>query len=423
MTVSSSLQAVVMAGGKGSRMTDLTSGKAKCLLPVGNLPLLWHPLNMLQSAGFTEAIVIVPDYARQEVSKVPGLYNLSIKLDIVGVPAQQELGTADSLRLVSEKLTGTDIVIVSGDLVMEESMRGMVDMHRMNSSAFTALLAKPMFDVKTAVVPGAKTTKHKKERDLIGLEGDQLCLFTAEADVEEEVKFSKKVLRSMGRVTVHSDIQDCHLYIMKKWVCDYVLHDKNISALKGELLPILVSKQFSKLKPKTDNLNLDNAKRTVVDFMPEKQNRTGHKTSYMCCAYISSLPCLRVNTMAVYWEANKRARGTMLHPQAKIGERAQLSDCKVGMNCTVSDKTTLTGVCLGMGSRVEEKVRLSNCVVMENVVIKSGSNVEDSIICDNCTISGKSSVKMSILGRGQETGEGAELVSQLVLDRDRMMEV
>ena len=76
-----------------------------------------------------------------------------------------------------------------------------------------------------------------------------------------------------------------------------------------------------------------------------------------------------------------------------------------------------------MGSRVEEKVRLSNCVVMENVVIKSGSNVEDSIICDNCTISGKSSVKMSILGRGQETGEGAELVSQLVLDRDRMMEV
>lgn len=103
------------------------------------------------------------------------------------------------------------------------------------------------------------------------------------------MKFSKKVLRSMGRVTVHSDIQDCHLYIMKKWVCDYVMHDKyedqdivptitifrNISALKGELLPILTSKQFSKLKPKTDNLNLDNAKRTVVDFMPENQNRTG----------------------------------------------------------------------------------------------------------------------------------------------------
>jgi len=424
MTVSSSLQAVVMAGGKGSRMTDLTSGKAKCLLPVGNHPLVWYPLNMLQSAGFTEAIVIVPDYARQEVNKIPSLYNLSIKLDIVGIPAQQELGTADSLRLVGEKLTGTDIVIVSGDLVMEESMRGMVDMHRMNNSTFTALLSKPMFDVKTAVVPGAKSTKHKKERDLIGLQGDQLCLFTAEADVEEEVRISKKVLRSMGRVTVHSDIQDCHLYVMKKWVCDYMMHDKNISAIKGELLPILVNKQFSKLKPKSDNLNLDNEKKSILDFLPDNKNiLTSHKTSYVCSAYLSSLPCLRVNTVPVYWEANKRTKGTMLHPQAKIGEKAQLNDCRVGMNCSVSDKTTLTGVCLGMGSRVEEKVRLSNCVVMDNVVIETGSNIEDSIICDNCIISGKSSVKLSILGRGQKTGEGAELTSQLVLDKDRMMEV
>lgn len=426
MTLSSSLQAVVMAGGKGSRMTDLTSGKAKCLLPVGNHPLVWYPLNMLQSAGFTEAIVIVPDFARQEVNKIPSLYNLSIKLDIVGIPAQQELGTADSLRLVSEKLTGTDIVLVSGDLVMEETMRGMVDMHRMNNSAFTALLSKSMFDVKTAVVPGAKSTKHKKERDLIGLERDQLCLFTAEADVEEEVRISKRVLRSMGRVTVHSDIQDCHLYIMKKWVCDYVMHDKNISAIKGELLPILVSKQFSKVKSRTENLNLDNVKKTILDFLPENKNITqsaDKKTSYVCSAYLSSLPCLRVNTVPVYWEVNKRARGTMLHPQAKIGERAQLTDCKVGMNCTVSDKTTLTGVCLGSGSRVEEKVRLSNCVVMENVVIETGSNIEDSIICDNCIISGKSNIKLSIMGRGQQTGEGAELVSQLVLDKDRMMEV
>ena len=47
-------------------------------------------------------------------------------------------------------------------MVMEESMRGMVDMHRMNNASFTALLSKPMFDVKNAVVPGAKSTKHKK---------------------------------------------------------------------------------------------------------------------------------------------------------------------------------------------------------------------------------------------------------------------
>lgn len=45
-------QAVVMAAGGGSRMTDLTSSVPKPLLPVGNRPLLWYPLNLLERAGF-----------------------------------------------------------------------------------------------------------------------------------------------------------------------------------------------------------------------------------------------------------------------------------------------------------------------------------------------------------------------------------
>lgn len=45
-------QAVVMAAGGGSRMMDLTSSIPKPLLPVGNRPLLWYPLNLLERAGF-----------------------------------------------------------------------------------------------------------------------------------------------------------------------------------------------------------------------------------------------------------------------------------------------------------------------------------------------------------------------------------
>ena len=45
-------QAVVMAVGGGSRMTDLTSSIPKPLLPVGNKPLIWYPLNLLERVGF-----------------------------------------------------------------------------------------------------------------------------------------------------------------------------------------------------------------------------------------------------------------------------------------------------------------------------------------------------------------------------------
>lgn len=43
---------MVMAVGGGSRMMDLTSSIPKALLPVGNKPLIWYPLNLLEQVGF-----------------------------------------------------------------------------------------------------------------------------------------------------------------------------------------------------------------------------------------------------------------------------------------------------------------------------------------------------------------------------------
>lgn len=45
-------QAVIMAAGRGSRMTDLTSTTPKALLPVANMPLIWYPVKLLENAGF-----------------------------------------------------------------------------------------------------------------------------------------------------------------------------------------------------------------------------------------------------------------------------------------------------------------------------------------------------------------------------------
>lgn len=41
-----------MAAGGGSRMTDLTYNTPKPMLPVGNKPLMWYPLNLLERVGF-----------------------------------------------------------------------------------------------------------------------------------------------------------------------------------------------------------------------------------------------------------------------------------------------------------------------------------------------------------------------------------
>lgn len=57
MTFPIEFQAVVLAAGKGSRMPEITAGKPKCLLPIGNKPLVWYPLNKLQQSGFRGTLI------------------------------------------------------------------------------------------------------------------------------------------------------------------------------------------------------------------------------------------------------------------------------------------------------------------------------------------------------------------------------
>ena len=45
------------------------------------------------------------------------------------------------------------------------------------------------------------------ERDLIGLAGTGLCLFKAEADVEDEINIPSRVLKQAQRFTVHTNLQ------------------------------------------------------------------------------------------------------------------------------------------------------------------------------------------------------------------------
>jgi len=50
-------QAVILAGGRGSRMYPLTENIPKALLPVANRPLIWYPVKYLETAGFPGEII------------------------------------------------------------------------------------------------------------------------------------------------------------------------------------------------------------------------------------------------------------------------------------------------------------------------------------------------------------------------------
>jgi mannose-1-phosphate guanylyltransferase/phosphomannomutase len=131
------MQAVVMAGGEGSRLRPLTSNVPKPMLPIVNRPLMEHILELLRRHGFRDIVVTV-----QFLSSVIRNYfgdgsdlGLSVAYSTEDVP----LGTAGSVLNAQDLLSGPFLVI-SGDALTDLDLGAAVHFHRRRGAAATLVL-------------------------------------------------------------------------------------------------------------------------------------------------------------------------------------------------------------------------------------------------------------------------------------------
>lgn len=95
-------QAIVLAAGGGSRVSDLIGDRPKCLLPIGPFPMIYYPLNMLEKHGFQDIIIIVLESQRSEIQQALEKAPIKAKLEFATIPDND--GTADALRHIQDRL-------------------------------------------------------------------------------------------------------------------------------------------------------------------------------------------------------------------------------------------------------------------------------------------------------------------------------
>ncbi|MEV0968132.1 glucose-1-phosphate thymidylyltransferase [Microtetraspora glauca] len=119
------MKALVLAGGKGTRLRPLTHTSAKQLVPVANKPVLFYGLEAIREAGITSVGVIVGDTAH-EIREAVG-DGSAFGLDITYIEQEAPLGLAHCVLIAREFLADDPFVMYLGDNFLIDGITGLVD--------------------------------------------------------------------------------------------------------------------------------------------------------------------------------------------------------------------------------------------------------------------------------------------------------
>jgi len=119
------LQAVVMAGGYGTRLRPLTDDVPKTMLTVGDRPLLESIIKRLRESGIKR--VNLTTYYKSEAISTHFGDGKDFGVEIRYVKEDQPLGTAGALSLLAS--SKEPLLVMNGDILTQVDFRAMLDFH------------------------------------------------------------------------------------------------------------------------------------------------------------------------------------------------------------------------------------------------------------------------------------------------------
>ena len=136
------MKVVIMAGGRGTRITSVASDIPKPMIKIGDKPVLEHELECLRSQGFTDIIItvshlghIIMDYFG-DGSKVSPATGKPFGVHIEYYFEKEPLGNAGALFKIKEKLT-EDFLLLNADALFDVDFNRFVDYHRLRGALVT----------------------------------------------------------------------------------------------------------------------------------------------------------------------------------------------------------------------------------------------------------------------------------------------
>ena len=132
------MKAILLAGGKGTRLRPLTIHTPKPIVPIFDRPFLHYQLDVLKEVPEIDEVILSLNYQPRRIEEMFGDGSESgLALKYVVEPAP--LGTAGAVRYAGESLRES-VVVFNGDVLTEVKLAEVIALHRERKAKATIVL-------------------------------------------------------------------------------------------------------------------------------------------------------------------------------------------------------------------------------------------------------------------------------------------
>ena len=132
------MKAILLAGGKGTRLRPLTIHTPKPIVPIFNRPFLHYQLDLLKQVPEIDEVILSLNYQPRRIEEIFGDgSDVGISIRYVVEPAP--LGTAGAVKYAGDKLTES-VVVFNGDVLTQIDLAAVLALHRERRAKATIVL-------------------------------------------------------------------------------------------------------------------------------------------------------------------------------------------------------------------------------------------------------------------------------------------
>jgi NDP-sugar pyrophosphorylase family protein len=132
------MKAILLAGGKGTRLRPLTIHTPKPIVPIFNRPFLHYQIDLLKQVPEIDEVILSLNYQPRRIEEIFGDgADVGISIRYVVEPAP--LGTAGAVRYAGDNLTES-VVVFNGDVLTQIDLAAVLRLHRERQAKATIVL-------------------------------------------------------------------------------------------------------------------------------------------------------------------------------------------------------------------------------------------------------------------------------------------